>query len=307
MPGNLVGNTQTLIPTASTTYTFAVVDANGCADSATVFVRVNPIPVAGFSANVVAGCAPVCVNFTDTSTVTAPGIITAWSWDFGDGNTSTTASPSHCYSTPGNYTVILQVTTADGCTETITMTNYINVFPVPVADFEASPQPTTLVNSTITFTDLSTFASQWQWSFGDVLNSSSNIQNPQFTYQSPECFEVVLQVTSADGCVDTASQTICISPDVTIYVPNTFTPDGNGQNELFFPVMSGINPDKYEMRIYDRWGNEIFYTSDVAEGWDGTVLGTNTLCQVDTYVWALNVTDMDGRFHYARGIVNLIR
>jgi gliding motility-associated-like protein len=307
MPGNLVGNTQTVIPTASTTYTFAVVDANGCADSATVFVRVNPIPVAGLTANVVAGCAPVCVDFTDNSTVTAPGMINAWSWDFGDGNIVNTASPSHCYNTPGNYTVILQVTTTDGCTETMTMSNYINVFAVPVADFNATPQPATMVNNTISFTDQSSNASQWIWSFGDILNSTSNVQNPQFTYNSPECFSVELEVISANGCTDTASDIICIEPDVTIYVPNTFTPDGNGINELFFPAMSGIDPDKYELRIFDRWGNQIFVSTDPSEGWDGTVQGTNRLCQQDTYVWALRVTDLNSKMHIERGIVNLIR
>ena len=306
-PGNLVGIQQIVTPAASTTYSVGVTDVNGCTDTASVFVRVNPIPVALFSASVQSGCSPVCVNFSDNSTVSAPSVISIWNWDFGDGNLSTTNNPSHCYVTPGTYNVSLQVTTSDGCAATYTANNFIDVYAIPVADFSTSPQQATMINNTVSFTDLSTNASQWNWSFGDILNSSSSAQNPQFTYLTPECFQVELEVISANGCTDTASEVVCIEPDVTIYVPNTFTPDGNGLNEMFLPSLIGIDPDKYEMRIFDRWGNEIFSSTQISVGWDGTVQGTGRLCQEDTYVWTLKTTDLNGKLHVLRGIVNLIR
>jgi gliding motility-associated-like protein len=306
-PGSLTGNAQTVIPAATTTYTATVTDANGCTASATTLVTIYPMPAAAFVADVTSGCNPVCVNFSDLSTITAPGNIVAWTWDFGDGNTSTQQSPSHCYTTPGVYTVTLQVKSADGCTNTLTITSYITVFANPVAAFGASPQPTTLLDPEIFFTDSSTNATSWLWSFGDVLNSSSTQQNPSFTYGTADCFQVLLTVTSADGCVDTVSHPVCIGPDASIYVPNAFTPNGDGKNETFFPVCIGMDPDQFEMWIFDRWGNMIYYTDDLNKGWDGRVQGHSEISQIDTYVWKINAVDLAGTKHNLLGKVSLVK
>jgi gliding motility-associated-like protein len=307
-PGNLPGNTQNIIPAATTTYTAYVTDTNGCSDSTTVLVTVNPVPVAVLGANVTSGCAPLCVDFSDLSTVTAPGVITSWTWDFGDNSpVSNSQNPTHCYATAGNYTVILTVVTADGCTSTITMPSYINVFAIPVAAFGASPQPTTILNPIVTFTDSSTNASSWNWSFGDLLNSTSTLQNPSFNFPDPTCYQVVLTVTSVDGCVDTATHQVCIDPDATLFVPNAFTPNGDGVNDVFLPVGVGIDPDHFEMWIFDRWGNMIFYTDNFAKGWDGKVQGHEDICQIDTYVWKIKALDITGTKHNIIGKVSIIK
>ncbi len=306
-PGNLPGNSQNIIPAATTTYSATVTDANGCTANATTTVAVFPYPTATFSANVFSGCAPLCVNFTDNSTIVNPGNIIAWAWDFGDGNTSTTQSPLHCYTTPGNYTVILTAKTADGCENTITMTNYISVFVNPIAAFTASPQPTTIFNGQIFFTNSSSNATSWQWSFGDVQNSTSTIENPNFTYFIADCYQVLLTVTNQDGCVDTVSHPVCLDPDVSIYVPNAFTPNGDNTNEVFIPIGVGLNPDKYEFWVFDRWGNMIFYTTDLNKGWDGKRNGYEDLCQIDTYVWKIAAKDNLGVKHVLTGRVSLIR
>lgn len=306
-PGNLTGNSQTLTPTATTTYSVDVTDANGCTANTTVLVAVNDIPVITFSGDSLSGCAPLCVNFTDASTVAAPSTITSWSWDFGDNTTSNAQNPNHCYGAAGFYTVALNVTSNNGCSQTVALNNYIEVYGMPFASFTASPQPTTILTPTIDFTDQSVNAATWQWNFGDVLNSSSTLQNPSFTYADPICYQVSLEVASADGCVDDTSQEICIDPDVSIYVPNTFTPNEDGLNETFVPFTVGIDPDRYEFWVFDRWGNLIFYTDDLNEGWNGCVLGSSKLCQIDTYVWKIKCVDVLDKKHNLIGHVNLIR
>ncbi|MFM2016902.1 MAG: hypothetical protein RL007_558 [Bacteroidota bacterium] len=301
------GATQTITPASSQVYTVTVTDANGCTTTATTSVTVNPMPTPVTAADITSGCAPLCLTFTDASSVTT-GTITGWLWDFGDNTTSTQQNPVlHCYNTPGNYTVVLTVTTSAGCTQTVTMANYISVYAMPVAAFGAGPLPTTVLNPTITFTDSSQNASSWLWSFGDLNNSSSTDQNPSFTYPDADCYMVVLEVTSADGCQDTATMPVCIDPDVTIYVPNTFTPDGNGLNDEFIPVTIGIDPDQYELWIFDRWGNMIFYSDELNEGWDGRVQGHADICQQDTYVWKIKAKDILGNSHNLIGHVNLIK
>ena len=308
MPGNLIGATQTVIAPTTTTYTVVVADANGCVDSATTTLSIIENPVAGVSSNIQSGCAPLCVNFTDVSTIAAPGVINSWTWDFGDGNTSNSQNPNHCYLSAGLYNVTLTVTTAQGCTNTIIMSNYINVFANPVAAFSATPQPTTELNPTIYFTDLSVGATIWNWSFGDLSNASSTQQNPVYTYETPTCYNVILEVSTPNGCTDTASQIICIDPDVSIYVPNAFTPNGDGTNDNFIPKSIGIDPTKYELWIFDRWGNMIFYTDDMAKAWDGTVQGGGgKICQIDTYVWKIKATDIMGKKHNLIGHVSIIR
>lgn len=306
-PGSLAGNNQNITPTTTTTYTVDVTDANGCTADTTVLVTVNAIPVAVFSADTLSGCAPLSVDFTDASTVSSPSVITSWNWDFGDNSTSTLQSPSHLYNVAGVYSVTLTVTTSDGCVHITVMTNYIEVYGMPVAAFTAGPQPTTILTPTIYFTDQSTNAASWLWNFGDLTNSSSTLQNPSFMYPDPGCYEVSLEVTSPDGCVDQDSQVVCIDPDVGIYVPNTFTPNEDGINEEFIPVTVGINPDKYEFWVFDRWGNLIFYTDDLNEGWNGKVMGHDDLCQIDTYVWKIKCVDVLDKKHSLIGHVNLIR
>jgi large repetitive protein len=305
-PGPLNGPNQTVTPLVSTTFVVTVTDANGCTVSQPVSVTVSPLPTPTFTADVTSGCATLCVNFSDLTTISS-GSVTGWSWDFGDGNTSTAQNPSHCYTDAGVYSVTLTVTSAAGCTQTIVMTNYITVFANPVANFGASPQPTTILDPEICFTDSSTLADQWSWNFGDVLNSSSTDQNPCFTYLDPTCYLVTLTVTSPDGCTAMDTQTVCITPDVSIYVPNTFTPNGNGLNDVFIPVTIGIDPDQYELWIFDRWGNMIWYTDDLDEGWDGIVQGHTEIVQIDTYVWKIKAKDVMGNQHNLIGHVNVIK
>lgn len=302
-PGALNGNLQNISPVATTTFTAYVTDANGCSDSTTITISVDPVPVPLFTADTVSGCAPLCVNFSDAST----GPVSYWNWDFGDGNTSSSQDPSYCYTDPGNYTVTLNAVTGAGCTGTIVMNNFISVFAVPSAAFVSSPQPATMINPVITFTDASSGAVTWNWSFGDVLNSYSSQQNPAFQYPDANCYPVVLTVTSANGCTDTAMQEICIDPEITLYVPNTFTPNGDGSNEYFLPLGTGIEWNTFHMLIYDRWGNLIYETYSISEPWDGRVQGYSEIVQEDVYVWKISVTDIKGGKHNLIGHVNVIK
>lgn len=302
-PGALNGNLQNISPAATTTYTAYVTDTNGCSDSTAITISVDPVPVPLFTADTVSGCAPLCVNFSDAST----GPVSYWNWDFGDGNVSSAQDPSHCYANPGNYTVTLNTATAAGCTGTIVMNNFISVFAIPSAAFVCSPQPATMINPEITFTDGSSGAVTWNWSFGDLQNSYSSLQNPVFQYPDATCYSVVLTVTSANGCSDTAMQEVCIDPEITLYVPNTFTPNGDGSNEYFLPLGTGIEWNTFHMLIYDRWGNLIYETYSISEPWDGRVQGHSEIVQEDVYVWKISVTDIKGGKHNLIGHVNVIK
>ena len=290
-------------------YTITVTDSKGCTAATTAQVTVNPLPVIVIAADDTAGCMPLCVNFTCTTSN-----ITSWSWDFGDGNgsnnTSSLQNPSHCYKSSGSYDVKITVTDQNGCVSTITKKGWINVYPNPVADFSASPQPTTVLNSTITFTDKSSGANTWSWTFGESSsgnNNTSSLQNPVHTYKDSGSYQVTLKVWNSFGCSDSITKDVIILGDYVLYAPNAFTPNGDGLNDLWNVKGIGIDVDHFELFIFDRWGNLIFYTDNLNKGWDGRANHGKDIAQQDVYVWKVFTRDFLGGKHSYIGHVNLLR
>ncbi len=284
-------------------YTVTVTDGNGCSKVGTTTVTGGGSPpVVTFTADDTSGCAPHCVNFNNTTPNTQNA-----NWVFGDGGTGNTSSPNHCYTVAGVYSVSLTVTDNSGCTGSLVKNNYINVSGQPTAAITANPYTTNLYNSLIQFTDQSTGAMQWLWSFGDVNNSSSTLQNPSFTYNDIGTYHVVLVVTNADGCADTTDVTISILPDYALFAPNTFTPNEDNVNDIFLLSGVGIKEEGFEFYIYDRWGNMIFKSNKMSQGWNGKVNSGSDIAQQDVYVWRVRFNDEQGNNRKFTGRVNLIR
>jgi len=289
-----------------------VVDSFGCKDSDTMQVTVFPLPVVNFTSDINSGCSPLCVNFTDQSTV-PNSTVNDWVWNFGDGGTGSTATPNYCFENEGLFTVSLTVTSQDGCTSTDSIVGMINVLPGPVANFTLGPQPATITDPTILFTDASTNnPTAWHWDFGDPHspNNTSTDQHPAHIYGDTGTYCVQLIVTGPNGaCQDTLEQCLEISPEVSIWIPNTFTPNGNGNNDIFIPSFSdAFSIREYEMLIFDRWGNLIFKSVDPLIGWDGKVQGMPNLAMMDTYVYSIRAVEkyLGKEFRFI-GHVNMIR
>ncbi len=298
-------------PTVSTTYTVTLKDACGTPQAVdSVVVTIYPTPVVNLIADTLQGCYPLCVTFKDLSTIGGGDSIVSWDWSFGDGNSSNSQNPSHCYTNPGVYTVSLTVTSNKNCSSSVTINNYITVYSHPVADFSLTPQPTNIMNPTIYFTDHSTDAygiANWWWQYGDGTDTTGIVRNTQHTYGDTGNYCVTLTVTNIHGCVATTVNCLEISPFFVIYVPNAFTPNGNGVNELF--TAKGVGIINYQMWIFDRWGQQIYYTTNLYGGWDGVVQGgaSGTQAQEDTYVWLIEVTDVFHKDHRYIGRVTLIK
>ena len=308
MPGNLPGNSITVTPSASTTYLVNTVDANNCPATATVTLTVNPPPVVCIIADL-NGCQPFCTQMTNCN----PTVDSCF-WDFGDGTFFMGCTPPvHCYPTPGTYPVVLTVTDNNGCTNTsLTNGNIVSVTPKPVAAFTVSPMSTSVFEPYVNFTDLSTGAVSWFWDFRDPLSSSptSTLQNPSHTFSDTGMYCVRLAVTSADSCMDTATICVVIEPEFTFFIPNAFTPDGDGINDFF--IGYGIGIAKHQMWIFDRWGNMIFTSGESASPqtgvpWDGRANGGKEVAQQDVYVWKVALTDVFGRSYMYIGHVSLIK
>jgi gliding motility-associated-like protein len=303
LPGHLSGSSITVSPAASATYTAIVHDnCNTPTDSALLLVRVFPLPPVSFSASDTLGCAGLCTVFTNTSSGTLSS-----SWTFGDGFTGgPSGTVRHCYPNAGSYTVGLSIQDIHGCRNTSSQANLIHVSAGPEADFSFSPQPASILNPVIYFQDQSTNAVSWQWNFG-FSDSSSVRQNPSFSYSDTGQYLVSLIVSNSAGCTDTLIKPIRIKPDFAIYVPNAFTPNDDGLNDIFLPRGMGIEGSTYELYVFDRWGNALFHSQDLAKGWDGRVNGGTDIAQIDTYVWQITFRDMNESYHHYVGHLSLLK
>ena len=162
----------------------------------------------------------------------------------------------------------------------------IYVYPNPEASFTADNFSTSVIDPVFYFENTSLNATAFTWNFGD--GTSSNLENPTQTY--PELigyYLVELIATNNSGCADTVSNFVYVEEETIFYVPNSFSPDGNEVNNVFQPVFSeGYDPDFYSLRIFNRWGEVVFETTEVTNGWDGNYRGN--MCQDGTYVWSIS-------------------
>lgn len=283
------------------THTITNTISIGCGDIATRDIVVNALPVVSFITDVNSGCEDLVVPFINTGDVGA-----ACYWDFGDGSSSTfCGSVTHTYDNSGLFDVSYTLIDANGCTNTATFYDYIDVYPQPNAVFKFGPQPATTLNTKISFTDMSTGEDAWTWTF-DALGNS-NEQDPQFIFpEIPGSYVVDLEVTNSFGCIDNTAQTVIIFEQLLIYVPNTITPDGDLYNEVFKPYFNGIDIYDYTLTIYNRWGETMFVSHDITVGWNGTFNGE--LVPNGVYVWHINTQEItsDKKLEY-HGHVSVLK
>ena len=277
-----------------------------CGDTATATITVLPNPISTFTSNATSGCAPLSIFFTSTNN--PPGG-TFW-WDFGDGNTSSAgANTSNMYTSYHGgvpYTVQMIYTDPAGCKDTVTDANMINVFSQPTASFRATPQPTDVTHPEISFVDNSTgVINTWIWTFG--TGAGSSIPSPTYIYPDTGTYHVTLIVINNNGCTDTTHGIVVIDPIMTCYIPNAFTPDGNGDNDVFKIYGTFLESDGFGMTIFDRWGEMIFKTGDISEGWNGRRSNSGPIVKEDVYVYKVDLKDWRGLQHEYIGKVTVVR
>ena len=300
---------QTVSPSlAASPAVYSVTVTDGCSEPAsdTVSVIVNVNPSGSFTQNDTSGCEPLTISFNATSD--SSGVI--YSWNYGDATTGSGASSSHTYTSDSIYTVMLTISTTLGCSTTIQGANSITVYPKPDADFLINPVPASSLYPLVNYSDISTTTiTSWLWNFNDTSSTSdtSTIKNPTHTYSGVGTYITELIVTNQFGCIDTADKQVDVIDEFVFYAPNTFTPDEDDVNEIFLPVGVGWDINTFELYIFDRWGELIFFSDDYTKGWNGKVKNGSELAQNDVYVWKVNLKDTRGNSHKYIGHVNLLK
>ncbi len=303
----IVGNAPTLV----TTNTINVVVDDGCTipSASTIYtITTNPLPTATFTANILEACAPSLISFSAT-----PGLLGnySYSWIYDDKDEIATVNPmSYNFTTADTVSIKFVITDlATGCSNAVIKNDYILINKKPIASFYATPESASIVASQIDFTNTSQGASSYFWDFGDPSSGALNntlVVNPSHFYNLVGMYNVHLVATSAKGCKDTARVDVEITPDFGFFIPNAFTPNGNGKNDIFQPVGLGINEDDYRMEIFDRWGELMFTTNNFRKGWDGSIKGSLKIAPQGVYIYKIEVYDKQGTKHPYTGHVTLM-
>lgn len=297
----------TATPGSTTKYFIKLTDNCGSpAVTDSIEVKVHPLPDIKFTyADTTQGCEPHDITLINQSTHAQSCF-----WTVGTAINAQGFSSDITDLKAGKYDVKLRVQTPKGCEDSKIYKDFITVFPKPTANFEFGPQPTTVFDSRINFKDLSSSNTvKWEWDFANLGNSKK--QNPVYVFPTSDTgsYDVTLKAISDKSCENTITYTIKIGAEYNMYIPNSFTPNGDGLNDVFAPSGIGIEPTEYSMYIYDRWGNLVYETNSLTKPWDGRVKGSEKIAVSGSYVWKIvanDFTDDKNRNEYT-GYINLLK
>lgn len=290
-------------PEETTQYTFTVTDMCDNSISESLTIDLHELPEVLLPEYFGADCPVLEVNFNnllddDDSPHT-------YIWNTGTGEEIIGNGIGYVYHEPGTYSIDLTVMTNDGCEMIFENASQVIVYQDPDADFLFSPNEISELDPRVKFTDYSAHAAVWEWDFGD--GGTSNEQHPAHTFQDTGYHHIKLHVTTENGCTDSTSRELYIKPFVNVYIPNAFTPDGDGINDFFFPKGANLSSTNFEMLIFNRWGELIFESYHMDNAWDGRTGKSNEVAQQGVYVYKIKVEDILGGKHEFIGHVTLLK
>ncbi len=245
------------------------------------------------------GCAPYDAVFNNVSLAG-----NQFFWDFGDGATSRLVNPVHTYANPGNYTVKLLAIDLSTCNQRDSISTNIVISPKPAAAFAFNPQPP-LENTPINFINGSTGGTSFEWEFGDgqTLKTAKRDTVVNHIYGKTGFYKACLVTANNFGCEDTVCHEVQAIVVPLLDVPNAFTPNGDGINDVI--TIKGYGIEKLNWKIYNRWGTMVFQSADQSQGWDGKYKGV--LQPQEVYNYVLDVEFSDGTKYQKKGDITLLR
>ena len=275
-------------------------DTNFCnaPDTFRLTIRLSPNVRASFTTPP-SGCVPYNATFNNTS---LGGI--NFFWDFGDGSTTTGMNPTHLYTTPGVYLVRLVATDTTTCNLADSTSFTITVSGIPTAAFVYSPNPAE-ENSITTFTNNSIGGTRFRWYYGDgdSLYTFRQDTTVRHQYNETKQYQPCLVAINQFNCPDTTCQVLDNIVKPILDVPNAFTPNRDGANDR--AIVIGVGIARMVFRIYNRWGQLMFESTDRKNGWDGRFKGKDQ--PMDVYAYTLDAEFFDGKKIKKQGDITLLR
>ena len=255
----------------------------------------TPLPASFFS-DTTRACGTGTFLF-QIDTLTDLSAVSSVLWAFGDSTYANEFNALKTFDAPGFYDVTLTVTSQSGCDNDSVADGYIWVLPLPEVDFISDPVVTRVPDTEIAFTASSSSAiALWQWTFNypEPLGFSF-VQNPVFTFPTNAggTYPTSLEVTDFNGCENIVRANVVVLDLFNLFIPNSFTPNNDGYNDAFFIEGTDIDPDRFRMEVYNRWGEMIWVTTDPTDAWYGQVgEGGQHYVQSGTYSYRVEVNSL---------------
>ncbi len=283
---NGTGSVQTGQAYGTTVYNISAYDI-ACPNyviqtSFTLTVNQPPVPNLNLPENNV--CEPLCMIY-NTHTGNQASQVT---YEFDNTQIVDGDSLNICLNA-GQHYLTVSATGTNGCKGIYNYTVPITVFPKPGTDFTWNPQNPNTTNNQVTFIPTTrngkTLTYQWEFTNGTNIGKldTSTAKTPVKIYDSNGKFPVMLVVTNEYGCVDTVFKIVIVDEDVAVYIPNTFTPNDDGVNDVFTIKGLGLKSEGFYMEIFDRWGTLVYSNKDINKGWDGTIKGVKAADGIYVY------------------------
>lgn len=306
--GTGVTASDSLIVNLSVTQNFCVTIRDGCETPPMIrcaTVAITPVPPLELTVDSVLGCSPFIVHFSMNDTTSAA--TADWNFGYGPTQTERPMALTHVYDQYGTFNVRVNVHWPNGCSVDSTYSNLIKVIDQPLADFNWTPYPATILHNEVHFHELATdIADTFEWYFAGL--DSSLLPDPVFTFPNDlgRNYPVRLIVRNYLGCADTIWKLVNVEDVFMVYVPTAFTPDGDGLNEVLYVEGNDIADQGFHFMVFDRWGEKIYDTTDRHAGWEGKLNGK--VVKNGVYTWMLRAQSVyNGVNHDLRGHVNVVR
>jgi gliding motility-associated-like protein len=307
---NAIGGTSTgIAPVPNTaiagTTTYYVSQGTGACESPRVplTVTVTDLPSVSFTQSANSICVGKCIVFNALTSATCTNL----SWNFGNGSTSNNTSETICFNNAGSFDVSLRCTDANGCINNSIIQNAVIVDQTPVADFSITPGNIVSTGSSVIFMadTSSAIGASYEWYFDDASSGNLNTStetNPNHVYNNTGNYCIVL-IASLNNCRDTISKCIDVLSDPKIIIPNLFTPNGDGINDLFLVTADGIT--QFEIQFFDRWGELVFNSKSINVSWDGKNSNGKKVSD-GVYYYIVTYTDFKNQTKTLTGFLSLI-
>jgi gliding motility-associated-like protein len=281
---------------------FIVKITDGCSSPAidTMKIHRQVSPDVKFSFSEISNCFNALYHFSDESLYTPGSVFT---WNFGDGNFSTDSIVSHRFTSSGKYDVVLSIVSSIGCRDSSSQVVDVHVKPGVIADFMASSFDVNILDPHVDFYTLSGDSLKHRWIFGTGVTSSSFY--PSYTFNDTGWYQVTLIVQNLAGCRDTVSKWVRVEDSYRLYMPNAFTPNNDGLNDVFVAKGGGVK--EFTMYIFDRGGNIVFGSNDMKKGWDGKIANDTLWPSEDVLYYVVRAVDSSGQSHEYNGTVTVLR
>ena len=281
-----------------------VEDINRCVDDTLIAIPYFPIPAEIIiQPNTFVGCLPAPIMFNNLSFPISDEYDILW--DFGDGEQDTSISPTHIYEDLGQFSVGLEITSPLGCFTSDFFPFLIQTLESPIADFSYTPDVVTNTNPVVTITNESLDAISWQY----IINDEDSFFQPDITYSFRDTGiqKVDLIVIHPSGCTDTLTQFIDVEPVSSVFMPNAFSPNGDGKNDIFKPKGNFFGVENYSLMIFNRWGQKIYESTDPSEGWNGKLNNVGNDSPTGVYVYKLNYIGPRDKIVTEEGFATIVR